>query len=1039
MLFLFMRLFSSSLFFITLFLFFSPFTLHAQETPIVITEIGAYELTDHEWIEIFNRSSGSINLEGWKFVEGFTESKPDGIKHSLSVHHGSFLLAPSAYAIIAQKADIFLADHASTTVTILDSSWGTLKESGERVQLLDAEGVAQEDFIYLATPDTSLERIDSNIFDYTSANWTPHSTSNSAGRANSASDNDTNQNDNTADDGTTDNNDSSNTANDTTATTTPEITNQDIAPENTAPSSGSSGSSPTISFGNVLVNEFVSDPDDEDVEWIELYNTTDQTISFEGWVIEDGTEAQTMISGTINSKGFFVIEKPKGKLNNTGDIIFLYTQQHTLIDRVTYGGWDDGNKNDNAPKAQDPYSTARKIDGLNSFNNASDFSLTTTPTKGTSNIVTQENNENSTDILSLPNTTYSSYPNTIVINELYPNPPGTDDAEFIELLNIGNIAVNVQGWIIGDTTTKRYTLTQEDLGTTTLSPLDILVLPRSITKIALNNTGGETVKLFHPDKVLSDSTSYTEKAEEGTSYARNSEGQWQWTLTTTEGKSNTITIPNQSPVPFFEIAYQGNAANPLYEPGEVLAFDASDSTDPDNDQLVFAWDFGDATSANSIAPLHIFEKEGIYTVALTISDSSITTATSSTIIISTTTNTSTPSRILEPVSTSPYTPTNHTIFINELYPNPPGDDTQGEFIELINIGATPFDLSLWTLDDDEEGSRPYTIPEYTIIDPNNFLTFPRSQTKLALNNTHDAVRLFASNEQLVDSIYFDKIAEGASYIKLGNEWRWTEQPTPGELNVLVEPSTLAKKSSEPARHIALEDIRQHEIGEHITTTGIIAVAPRTFGKTTLYIVGSPGIQLYMHSGEWPELSVGEIVEVTGTLSTVQGEHRLKLTSADVITRMGTQEIVSPLTLAAADIAKEYEGYLVTIEGEVVQKRGNSFYLDDGTEEVRAYIKDSTGIDAKAYKKGDYLAITGLVSQTRAGFRILPRNADDIEKKEGVVAGASEESEYATDASIPKPKNFWWNGVKKYTGTALFVLGFFGILIALFYPHKNKSE
>jgi PKD repeat protein len=54
--------------------------------------------------------------------------------------------------------------------------------------------------------------------------------------------------------------------------------------------------------------------------------------------------------------------------------------------------------------------------------------------------------------------------------------------------------------------------------------------------------------------------------------------------------------------------------------GEEIAFDGSKSSDPDGDELDFAWDFGDGTSSTSVEPTHSFENPGKYQVKLIVTD-----------------------------------------------------------------------------------------------------------------------------------------------------------------------------------------------------------------------------------------------------------------------------------------------------------------------------------------------------------------------------------------------------------------------------------
>src|SRR5881396_2294696 len=54
--------------------------------------------------------------------------------------------------------------------------------------------------------------------------------------------------------------------------------------------------------------------------------------------------------------------------------------------------------------------------------------------------------------------------------------------------------------------------------------------------------------------------------------------------------------------------------------GQAISFNGASSTDPDNDPLSFAWDFGDGTTGTGATPSHSYRTPGSFTVALTVSD-----------------------------------------------------------------------------------------------------------------------------------------------------------------------------------------------------------------------------------------------------------------------------------------------------------------------------------------------------------------------------------------------------------------------------------
>jgi PKD repeat protein len=54
----------------------------------------------------------------------------------------------------------------------------------------------------------------------------------------------------------------------------------------------------------------------------------------------------------------------------------------------------------------------------------------------------------------------------------------------------------------------------------------------------------------------------------------------------------------------------------------VFTFDASGSTDPDNEDISFFWDFGDGNTSTKPIISHTYSESGVYTVTLTITDNS---------------------------------------------------------------------------------------------------------------------------------------------------------------------------------------------------------------------------------------------------------------------------------------------------------------------------------------------------------------------------------------------------------------------------------
>lgn len=80
------------------------------------------------------------------------------------------------------------------------------------------------------------------------------------------------------------------------------------------------------------------------------------------------------------------------------------------------------------------------------------------------------------------------------------------------------------------------------------------------------------------------------------------------------------------------IIYQGQANQaPVADAGPdqtvdvntVVTFDGSGSSDPDNDPLVYEWDFGDGATGSGEIAIHTYTTAGIYTVTLTVRDATL--------------------------------------------------------------------------------------------------------------------------------------------------------------------------------------------------------------------------------------------------------------------------------------------------------------------------------------------------------------------------------------------------------------------------------
>ena len=145
----------------------------------------------------------------------------------------------------------------------------------------------------------------------------------------------------------------------------------------------------------------------------------------------------------------------------------------------------------------------------------------------------------------------------VVINEVLPNPSGSDDAEWIELKNIGEGEVNLEGWRVADLS-KEYVISGDDFGSMVIGAGGFFVLDKRVTGIALNNSGGESVFLYNSQGGLVWQVSYSGSAKDNMSWARDASGEYGWTGSLSKGEENVIVEEESSPVSEPSSSQEGN-------------------------------------------------------------------------------------------------------------------------------------------------------------------------------------------------------------------------------------------------------------------------------------------------------------------------------------------------------------------------------------------------------------------------------------------------------------------------------------------------
>lgn len=306
--------------------------------------------------------------------------------------------------------------------------------------------------------------------------------------------------------------------------------------------------------------------------------------------------------------------------------------------------------------------------------------------------------------------------------------------------------------------------------------------------------------------------------------------------------------------------------------------------------------------------------------------------------------------------------------LNEILPNPVGSDSE-EWLELYNADSQNINLIGWTLTD---GTTNFIIENDIIIEAGQYWVFYNVDTNISLNNNGDSVTLLDPTGSEISIVSYASGAEGESYAYLDELWSWTNTPTPNAVNQITTPTDNSDPTALENSLNSIAEVRKLALDSSVQVQGVVTAAPGILGTQIFYVEDeTSGIQIYSSKKEFPELKVGDLVTVSGTLSEAYAEMKINISSADSVQVIGNQE----LQIGEVDkLGEELEGQIIKTSSQLLQKDGSKLNLTNG---VLAYIKSTTGISAKDLKEGDELEVTGIVSDYKGEYRLLPRSQDDL--------------------------------------------------------------
>ncbi len=166
-------------------------------------------------------------------------------------------------------------------------------------------------------------------------------------------------------------------------------------------------------------------------------------------------------------------------------------------------------------------------------------------------------------------------------------------------------------------------------------------------------------------------------------------------------------------------------------------------------------------------------------------------------------------------------------------------------------------------------------------------------------------------------------------------------------------------------------------------TGALTFPPGLHARYSCIQDETGGIRLYLSKGEYPDLKLGDRVQVTGRADDDHGERQIAVSRAEDIIRLGPGVAPATARVSTGLVEEEKEGRLVWIVGRVTAFERYAITLDDGSGPARVYFPDDLPWRRPYVQLGELWAAQGVVGQYAAarpyvgGYRLVVRFTTDV--------------------------------------------------------------
>ncbi|HJT64746.1 MAG TPA: OB-fold nucleic acid binding domain-containing protein, partial [Candidatus Limnocylindria bacterium] len=197
-------------------------------------------------------------------------------------------------------------------------------------------------------------------------------------------------------------------------------------------------------------------------------------------------------------------------------------------------------------------------------------------------------------------------------------------------------------------------------------------------------------------------------------------------------------------------------------------------------------------------------------------------------------------------------------------------------------------------------------------------------------------------------------------------------------------------------------------GTRLRIRGVVTLPTGLVDASSAVVADAGGAILVRTGLEVGRLRRGQLVELTGTRSTLSGMVSLRVTQR--ATFLGTQAEPAAVRQTTSGIGEADEARLVVVRGLVgdgprrTTGGGLTLTVNDGSGPLRVFVAAATGITAPALPSGSWVEIRGVVGQQTtgsapdAGYRLWPRDREDVQVLARAAAGVRGSSSGASTGS-----------------------------------------